>query len=246
MTNATPADSAAGLPLVAHALSIGGRNVQILAMTDEDAVLALGADRDPFPFGLLLWESAVGLAVAVSLRRADLAGRRVLELGCGVGLVGQVAAMSGAHVVATDHDPLVLDVARANATANLSVPAGADCGSLTFQLADWSDWRQADRYDVVLGADIVYDRAAHTSVLAVLARTLAEGGEAILADPGRHEQAAFLAAAADAGFDVGLARIAVPDLRRAGVMAEIAIITLRRRTHRDSQLSDAETTQIPV
>ena len=58
------------------------------------------ASGEPAPYGAVLWDSAVELARR--LHRADLQGRRVLELGCGCGLVGIVAARGGARVFVGD------------------------------------------------------------------------------------------------------------------------------------------------
>ena len=64
-----------------------------------DTAIARG---DPAPYGAVLWDSAT--ALARRLFRAELQGRRVLELGCGCGLVGVVCATRGAIVLCTDVD----------------------------------------------------------------------------------------------------------------------------------------------
>jgi hypothetical protein len=52
------------------------------------------------PYWAQLWPSSVALARAVAI--AKPAGARVLELRCGLGLPSIAAALSGAHVLATD------------------------------------------------------------------------------------------------------------------------------------------------
>ena len=62
---------------------------------------------------------ATTLSAFVVERRGLVAGRRVLELGCGRGLCGLVAAQCGAaSVVLTDYEPAVLALARKNVEAN--------------------------------------------------------------------------------------------------------------------------------
>jgi predicted nicotinamide N-methyase len=55
--------------------------------------------------------------------RLPLAGKRVLELGAGVGLVSVTAALLGAEVTATDGQPRLLPLLRANARANVHATA---------------------------------------------------------------------------------------------------------------------------
>ncbi|MFN0091195.1 MAG: methyltransferase [Acidimicrobiales bacterium] len=57
-------------------------------------------------------------ALCAELTRLPLGGRRVLDLGCGSGAVGLVAARRGAHVTAVDLNPAAAAAARANAAAN--------------------------------------------------------------------------------------------------------------------------------
>src|SRR5919112_549670 len=73
-------------------------------------------DEDRLPFWAQLWPAGVALARAVAAR--PLAGQRVLELGCGLGLVGVAAALAGATVLAVDRSPEAITFAAANAARN--------------------------------------------------------------------------------------------------------------------------------
>lgn len=69
----------------------------------------------------------------IALGREDISGRRVLDAGCGHGVLGIAAALLGAaHVLGVDIDPDAVEVARRNARR-----AGVD-----------ADWRVADVRDV--------------------------------------------------------------------------------------------------
>ena len=68
------------------------------------------------PYWAVLWRS--GVALAEKLDRGGLQGRRVVELGCGLGLPSLAAARAGASVLATDIDPEALRLLERNAQAN--------------------------------------------------------------------------------------------------------------------------------
>src|SRR4030095_2414799 len=70
-------------------------------------------DEDRLPFWAELWPS--GTALATTVAGQDLGGRRVLELGCGLGLVGVAAALAGARVLSVDRSPEAITIAAANA-----------------------------------------------------------------------------------------------------------------------------------
>ena len=65
------------------------------------------------PFGTRAWPPSLVVAqLLVGLPSSDVAGRTIVELGCGTGLVSITAAGLGANAVATDVSPLVLQLTR--------------------------------------------------------------------------------------------------------------------------------------
>ena len=129
-----------------------------------------------------LWPSGQRLAEQLAgPLAAQVAGRRVIELGCGLGAPGLAAARAGGDVVVTDSEDDALALAAANAAANGVVVAvrrlrwGADEVP--------GAWR--GRFDVVLGADVTYDPRERAPLLATIEALLAPGGAAWLADPER-------------------------------------------------------------
>ncbi|KAF0689322.1 Aste57867_19218 [Aphanomyces stellatus] len=111
-------------------------------------------------------------------------GRRVLELGCGTGLVSIVAAHAGAsHVVATDGDDQVVHLAQHNIDSN---HVGAVCHGA--QHLWGQDMESLGRFDVVLGADIIacpYEQA-YDGLLASLRVFLEGDAIALIAYKPRH------------------------------------------------------------
>jgi predicted nicotinamide N-methyase len=134
------------------------------------------------PYWSVLWRS--GVALARELDGVKLHGLRVVELGCGLAVPSIAAACAGAHVLATDSDPEALDLVAQNAAANdVQVETAA------------VDWAEADElisrapFDLVLAADVLYERASVALLLSLLPQL---APEAWLADPGRPAADAFL------------------------------------------------------
>src|SRR3954464_2503280 len=103
------------LDLVEDRVRVAGRELALLRPRDSEALLDEHAfeQEEYLPYWAELWPSALGLAEAVGA--AGGAGRRGIELGCGLGLPSLVAALAGAEVLATDWSPEAVRVLRDNA-----------------------------------------------------------------------------------------------------------------------------------
>jgi predicted nicotinamide N-methyase len=149
----------------------------------EDAIVlwarmeaATGATLPP-PFWASAWAGGQSLARYVLDHPEVVAGRRVLDLAAGSGLVAVAAAMAGAAAVtANDIDPYALAAMRLNAEAN-GVAVDSRGGDL---LAG-----DADGAEVVLAGDVFYSRDMSDRVLAFLDRVTARGSTVLVGDPGR-------------------------------------------------------------
>jgi predicted nicotinamide N-methyase len=99
---------------------------------DDGAALAQGISSAAWPLFGLVWPSGIVLAQEMSVR--ELAGRKILEIGCGLGLASLVAKQRGADICASDAHPLTQLFLNNNATLNdienVSIPP-AKYSSLT-------------------------------------------------------------------------------------------------------------------
>jgi len=153
-----------------------------------DRTALLGAENPPEPpYWAHLWSGARVLAEIVPPRAGA-----ALEVGCGLGLPGLVAARRGARVTFLDRVPAALAFVRASATAN-------DVGDARFVVADATTVVVRARFDLVLVAELLYDRALFGPLASALARWIAPGGRALLADAGRTDTRAFYPALEAAG-----------------------------------------------
>ncbi len=146
-----------------------------------DRAALLAADAPEPPYWAHLWSGAVILAGAMP-RGAGT----VLELGCGLGLPGLTAACRGARVTFVDRERVALAFVRASAAAN-------GLGAVDLVAADAARPALAARFDLVLAAELVYDRAAFPALARALAGHLVPGGRALLADAGRIDTRPFYA-----------------------------------------------------
>jgi len=120
------------------------------------------------PYWCFCWASGLVLARWLAERPEWVRGKRVLDFGAGSGVAAIAAAKAGAlEVVACDLDPLALLACRANAELNgLELSYSADF------------FAEADRFDLIIVADVLYDRAN----LPLLDQVLSRGRQALVAD----------------------------------------------------------------
>ena len=117
---------------------VGTHLFRILTVRDPvtllDAVTpATFAVDERLPYWAELWTSALVLAEQC-LVSPVIGGKRVLDLGCGLGLTGIAAAAAGAEVLFTDYEEDALAFAEWNARTNLTAEAFARS---SFRTADW-------------------------------------------------------------------------------------------------------------
>jgi predicted nicotinamide N-methyase len=125
----------------------------------------------------------------------------------------------GAEVWQTDHLTAALEIARLNARAN-------DVGGIRQFNADWARWTDDRLYDVILGADILYERAMQGSVVSIFGRNLAPDGFVLLADPGRQQSIDLLARLEHEGarFDVEIAHVEPTCGLESGALVEVVLL----------------------
>jgi predicted nicotinamide N-methyase len=134
------------------------------------------APDQPPPFWAFAWAGGQALARHVLDHPTLVAGRSVLDLATGSGLVAVAAARCGAHpVTANDIDPLSLAAATANAEAN----------DVTIRTVEADLLDTTDDHGVILAGDVFYSREMAARVLPFLRRAAGRGALVLIGDPGR-------------------------------------------------------------
>ncbi len=207
---------------------IGERRYRLLAprdpeaLLDDDEVAERFAQDEHLPYWARLWPAALLLA-------AEVAGwppsgvERVLELGCGLGLVGLVAAARGRPALLTDCDHLAIQFTKINIKINRICRAEGRVLAYDAALADAA-------FDRVLAADVLYERRHLTPVAACVARHLAPAGVGLVCDPGRGTADGFPDAAAKAGLGCTVRRVSGHGLDGEATAGRIFELRHRRLT----------------
>ena len=186
-----------GFDLVTETVPVGDRTFAITRpraaedLIDEDDY----ANDERLPYWADLWPS--GRVLADELAGRDVRGRRMLELGAGLGLPSLVALAGGGTPLATDWYPVALEFARANARA-------AGLGDLATMLVDWSAppeaLRAAGPFDLIVGADVAYERRHAMQLAPLIAQIATPHTEVIIADPRRPDANGLVGALRDRGW----------------------------------------------
>ena len=193
------------IPTLRRHFTFGHLNLQIDTVTNTEALLdeliARGADDPEYqdevmPYWADLWHSALGLGKYLTAHEDKVKGKQVIELGCGLGLPGIVANCLGGKVTLTDYVQPALDFSRRNLELN------QPNHSARFKLLDWRNPPVDIQYDLVLAADVAYERRFFQPLYDCIRTILKPGGECWLTEPGRQIAKDFLAGFPDQGFEV--------------------------------------------
>ncbi len=154
-------------------LHVAEESLPIWQKTEEE----LGGLQLPPPFWAFAWAGGQALARYVLDHSELVAGKRILDLGAGGGIVAIAAMQAGAaSAVAADVDGFAAVAARLNAEAN-----GVTLEIATTDLLD----TEPDAYDVLLVGDLFYEADLTRRVLAFMLRALASGSPVLVGDPRR-------------------------------------------------------------
>ncbi len=187
-------------------VEIAGTPFTILKIRDTNALIdSIDAEKfaldERLPYWADIWSSSFELA-RYCLTEGNLKGKHVLELGCGLGLAGIAAAKAGAFVIFSDYEQDALDFARYNAARNLSLmPATINVLQLDWR-TDPDSLLRYPKFDVIIAADVVYERKNFFPLIGVLQSLLAPQGVAVFTEPGRAIGDQFFQLLSESDFDL--------------------------------------------
>lgn len=203
-------------------LTVGDRRYDLLRPKSVDDLISEAdfAVDGRIPYWAQCWPSASVLAERIS--REQGRRRRLLELGCGIGLVSLAAAQAGFHVLATDYYAAALEFTSANAQRH-------GLRRVDTRLVDWRKLpSDLGTFDVVVASDVLYERPQSALIAAALAGALAPAGLGLLSDPGRRTAEPLLDECARSGLLATCTQqVRVPD-PQADAESIVSIFEIRR------------------
>lgn len=131
---------------------VGNIGIELQLLSMNSSKLQLNAEQigkfwQQLPYWAFAWAAGQGLASYLLQNPEHVQGKRVLDFGCGSGLVGIAAAKAGARsVVCCDTDEFALLAAQENAQRN---------SVIVETIRDWSN--SEEPFDCLLAADVLYD-----------------------------------------------------------------------------------------
>lgn len=152
--------------------------------SDDDGVAAkLGISSAAWPLFGIVWPS--GEVLAHFMQDFDVAGRRILEVGCGIGLASLMLNQRLADITATDRHP----EAQYFLEENVRLNNGA---RIPFERLGWAEKSGIlGDFDLIIGSDLLYEED-HIDLLAgFIDRHARSACEVIIVDPGRGQHARF-------------------------------------------------------
>lgn len=190
------------LQLREYNLKLGARSWSFLhagVIVTREQESEFFAREEILPYGVILWPASIALGHEMLERGAALAGKRVLELGAGTGIPGIVAGSFGARVLQTDRHDVAVHLCKMNAARN-------DVASVDVVNAEWETFHHDERFDYVLGSDVLYVTPLHDRLREICERYLAPDGIALFSDPFRKQSLPMLEAMEASGWRVSLSK----------------------------------------
>lgn len=137
----------------------------------------------------------------------DIKDKRILEVGCGVGLSSIMLNSRHADITATDHHPEAQEYLKVNVLLN-------DGDPIAFERTGWEDENTTlGEFDLIIGSDLLYQPNHPELLSGFISRHAKADCEVIVVDPGRGNLARFEKAMLLEGFVVSVLDIQsyVPD-----------------------------------
>ena len=187
------------------AMQVGGDAWRLRVLTDTQQFHdpdghgdALGISSAQWSLFGQLWPA--GQLLAQAMHGFDIAGKRILELGCGIGLASLVLQRRGATVTASDVHPLAEPFLAYNAALNA-------LEAVTYRQLRWDvPLPTLGRFDLIIASDVLYEPAQVAMLGGVIERHANERAEVLVTDPGRGNSTRFSRALAAQGFSVAETR----------------------------------------
>lgn len=152
--------------------------------SDVDGIAEdLGISSATWPLFGIVWPSSIILAHFLFDYQHN--NKRILEVGCGIGLVSLLLNHQHADITATDYHPEAEGFLKENVLLNKG-------RTIPFFRTDWGEVHNSmGQFDLIVGSDLLYEDE-HIELLAgFIDRHTKPHGKVVIVDPGRGRKAKF-------------------------------------------------------
>lgn len=171
-------------------IALPGGDLEIRSLLDrrqfsdpEGEALQAGISSAAWPLFGLVWPS--GLILAAAMQTHVIAGLRILEVGCGLGLASLVVHRRCGDITASDSHPLASTFLAHNLGLNLLLP-------LKYETGNWARENPGlGKFDLIIGSDLLYDRDQPAVLSAFIDRHSSDAVEVLIVDPDRGNRSNF-------------------------------------------------------
>ncbi|XOV86010.1 MAG: class I SAM-dependent methyltransferase [Pseudomonadota bacterium] len=180
-------------------IEIGDVDIHLCTLRDRQqfdatdlAAARMGISSAQWSLFGVLWPA--GEHLAELMLGENTVGKRILEVGCGIGLASLLLNSRGADISAMDYHPAAETFLDRNVELN-------DGDRIPFLRANWENPDTAmGTFDLIIGSDLLYEDEHAADLARFIARHAAPGARVILIDPGRGQRGRFASELLQQGF----------------------------------------------
>jgi ETFB lysine methyltransferase len=171
-------------------LEFGDTDIHVRTLRDRQQFLdgqgiaeRLGISSATWPLFGIIWDS--GRILSKLMQSHEIGGKRILEVGCGIGLASLLLNTRHADITATDYHP----EAGSFLCENVKLNRGE---RIPFERTGWGDDNDTlGKFDLIIGSDLLYEQE-HAMQLSTFIDNHAKAQcEVIIVDPGRGQRGRF-------------------------------------------------------
>ena len=140
-----------------------------------------------FPFWAKIWPSSKAMTQFLAIEPQWVKGKKMLEVGAGVGLPSFAIAHLAREVIVTDHAAEAVALINKNIT-HLGI------NNMKSMCLDWNDFPDTISADTILLSDVNYAPGAFGPLLKLIEKLIGKGAVIIIATPERIMAAPFVEA----------------------------------------------------
>jgi len=135
-------------------------------------------EDERIPYWCELWPSSIALSEFLAENPDLVKEKSVIEIGCGLGLSGIVAARLGGNVTLTDYLQQAIDIASENWKFNFDTDADV-------RILDWRKPENFKRFDVLLASDVAYESRSFKTLIKAIKILVKKKGIILISEPNR-------------------------------------------------------------